>query len=626
MSATPDKQTLGFQSEVRQLLDLVIHSLYGNREVFLRELISNASDALDKLRFEALGSDSLYEGDAELAIRIEFSPTLKTITVSDNGIGMSREEVVSHLGTIAKSGTREFFGRLTGDQQKDSQLIGQFGVGFYSAFIVADRVTVVTRRAGASTDDAVRWESDGTAEFTVEATRKKQRGTEVILSLREDAAEFLDDLRLRGIVHKYSEHIAWPIMMSGGEGGGDERVNSATALWTRSKKDITDDEYEAFYRHIAHDFEAPLARLHTRVEGSLEYITLFFVPAHAPFDLWDRDARRGVRLYVRRVFIMDDAEKILPRYLRFVRGVVDSSDLPLNVSREILQQNRIIDSIRSASVKRLLGLIEEMSADAAQYSRFWPAFGRVLKEGIVEDEGNRERIAKLLRYASSEVEGEAESTGLVDYVARSKEGQRYIYYATGESITALRSSPHLEVFRRNGIEVLLMADPIDEWVVTHLDAFDGRPLKSISKGSLDLAGLAPEHAATATHEIGAFKDLLRRVRDVLGEDVKDVRISERLTDSAACLVADEHDLGAHLERILRASGQQVPASRAVLELNPEHPLVRQLEQSAESDRFAEWVRLLYEQALLASGGKLDDPAAFVRRMNALLVAATAVRG
>lgn len=616
MSADVDTQTMDFQSEVRQLLDLVIHSLYGNKEVFLRELVSNASDALDKLRFQALADESLYEGDAELGIHIDVSDTLGTVTISDNGIGMSRDDVVQNLGTIARSGTREFFSRLTGDQKKDSQLIGQFGVGFYSAFIVADRVTVVSRAAGADQDEAVRWESDGRGEFTVQTVRRKRRGTEVTLHLKEDEKEFLQAMRLQGILRRYSDHIAWPITMPGEK--GEERVNSATALWSRNKKDITDEEYEEFYKHIAHDFEPPMARLHSRVEGSQEYTTLFFIPSRAPFDLFDRETRHGVKLYVKRVFIMDDAEQLLPRYLRFVRGVVDSADLPLNVSREILQSSRSIDSIRAASVKRLLGLFEDMAGDPERWGKFWPLFGRVLKEGVVEDDANRERLAKLLRFCTTTVAGDEQTRSLADYVAGMKAGQKHIYYATGDSLAALRNSPHLEVFARHGVEVILMTDPIDEWLVGHLNEFEGKALKSISKGELDLADLgeaAPEQAATAD---AACESLLGRLRESLGEQVKDVRVSGRLTNSPACLVAEEHEMGAHLERILRAAGQEVPAGRAVLEINPGHALIERIQSEQEAGRFDDWAKLLLEQSVLAEGGRLDAPGEFVSRLNRLL--------
>jgi molecular chaperone HtpG len=595
----------------------------------LRELISNASDAAEKLRFEALGNDALYEGDADLGIQVEFSESQQTITVRDNGVGMSREEVIANLGTIAKSGTAEFFKNMTGDRQHDSQLIGQFGVGFYSAFIVADRVTVTTRRAGQPPEDGARWESDGQGEYTVQGVLRKKRGTEIVLHLRDEHKDYLNGWRLREIIRKYSDHITLPISMpkeagdkEGEAGGGYETVNSATALWARNKKDIKDEEYDAFYKHIAHDFEAPLARIHSRTEGKLEYTTLYFIPARAPFDLWDRESRHGVKLYVRRVFIMDDAEQLLPRYLRFVRGVVDTSDLPLNISREILQHNKAIDTIRAASTKKILGLIEGLAAKD-DYGKLWKEFGRVLKEGIVDDADNRDTLAKLLRFASTHDDDAQQRVSLAEYVGRMVEGQDAIYYLVADNLATARNSPHLEIFRKKGIEVLLMFDPIDEWVVSSLTEFEGKPLKSVTKGDLELGKLDDEAAKEQVKEAKAeYKDLLGRIRKLLDKDIKDVRLSHRLTSSPACLVADEHDMSGNLERILKAVGQEIDAAKPILEINPEHMLVRRLREEQDDARFNDWVRILFEQSLLAEGGKLEDPAAFVRRLNEMFLALT----
>ncbi len=624
MSVDVNKQTLGFQAEIRQLLDLMVHSLYSNPDIFLRELISNASDASEKLRFEALGNEALYEGDTDLGITVEYSEQQGTITVRDNGIGMSREEVVTNLGSIAKSGTREFFQQLTGDKQSDTQLIGQFGVGFYSAFIVADKVTVTTRRAGLPAEEGVRWESDGQGEYTVQGVQRKKRGTEVVLHLREEHKEYLSGWKLRQIIHKYSDHITLPIQMprEGEKETGYERVNSATALWVRNKKDITEEEYNEFYKHIAHDFEPPMARVHTRTEGKLEYTTLFFLPARAPFDLWDREARHGgIKLYVRRVFIMDDAEQLLPRYLRFMRGIVDTADLPLNVSREILQKNKVIDTMRAASVKKILGLIEGLGAE--DYEKFWRTFGRVLKEGIVDDTDNRAQIARLLRYPSTHEDSEEKPTSLAGYVSRMKADQEAIYFLTADSFSTARNSPHLEIFRKKGIEVLLLCDPIDEWVASYLTEFEGKPLKSVAKGALDLGKLADkEEERKETREV---KDLLGRLRKALEAQVSDVRASTRLTSSPACLVAEDHGMSANLERILKQVGQKVESSKPILEINAEHALVRRLADEHDEQRFGDWARILFDQALLAEGGKLDDPASFVRRMNEMFIAIAAAR-
>jgi molecular chaperone HtpG len=621
MTVDAHRETLGFQTEVRQLLDLMIHSLYSNKEIFLRELVSNASDACDRLRFEALSDDQLFEGDAELRIRVAYDRAARTITVSDNGIGMSRAEVIDHIGTIARSGTRQFLSALSGEKARDAKLIGQFGVGFYSSFIVAERVTLRTRRAGLGAGHGVRWQSDGKGEYTLETVEKPARGTEVTLHLREGEDEFLDGWRLRSIVRKYSDHISLPIVMKKEEGEGEDTVNRASALWARARSDIKPEEYDEFYKHVAHDFEAPLAHTHNRVEGKQEYISLLFIPARAPYDLFDREHRHGVKLYVRRVFIMDDAEQLMPAYLRFVRGVIDSADLPLNVSREILQKSRDIEAIRSGSVRKVLDLLEDLAGkEAEKYADFWREFGRVLKEGIVEDPANRERIAKLLRFSSTHAEQEAPTVSLPEYVARMKEGQKAIYYVTASSLAAARGSPHLEIFRKKGIEVLLLHDRVDEWVTMHLTEFDGKPLQSVARGSLELGSLAGSAEQEAQKKVeGEYRDLVGRIRDALKESVKDVRVGQRLTDSPACLVADEHDLGANLERILRAAGQSVAASRPVLEINPAHPLVVRLQAEGDARRFDDLCRILFDQARLNEGGQLDDPTAFVRRLNELLV-------
>ncbi len=635
-----NKETLGFQAEVSQLLDLMVHSLYSNKEIFLRELISNASDAADKLRFEGLSDADLFEKDPDLQIRVSFDKDARTVTVSDNGIGMSRDEVVENLGTIARSGTRQFLKSLTGDQAQDSQLIGQFGVGFYASFIIADRVSVRTRRAGALRSEGVRWSSDGKGEYDIETIDRPRRGTEVTLHLREDEDEFLDDFRLRGVIRKYSDHISLPIKMAGipmppseGEDDAeekpveDETVNSATALWTRSKNDISDEEYDEFYKHVGHDFEAPLLRTHSKVEGRLEYTSLLYIPARAPFDLWDRNARRGVKLYVRRVFIMDDAEQLMPPYLRFVRGVIDSNDLPLNISREILQGNRQIDSMRNGSVKKILSLLETTAKnDEEKYATFWEQFGRVLKEGVIEDNSNRDTIAGLMRFASTH-DASAPSVSLAAYKERMREGQKHIYYITADTIEAASASPHLEIFEKHGVEVLFLTDEVDEWVVGHLTEFDGTSLQSVTKGELGLDDLGEEaksedagldeEADEASDEDNA---LIERIKSALGELVKDVRVTKRLVSSPACLVADEHELGAHLERILKASGQQITRSKPIMEVNLEHPLMQRMD-TAEEDQLDDWAHLLFGQAVLSEGAQLADGAEFVRRMNRVLGAA-----
>jgi len=637
MAETATKETLGFQAEVKQLLHLMVHSLYSNKEIFLRELISNASDAADKLRFEAMSDNALFEDEGELQIRVSFDKAARTITVSDNGIGMSREEVVANLGTIAKSGTREFFQKLTGDQAKDAHLIGQFGVGFYSSFIVADRVTVLTRRAGMTAEHGVRWESDGQGEYSIEMIEKAGRGTDVILHLREGEDDLLSSFRLREIVRKYSDHITLPILMKQEQWDQEkseyllkeeeEQVNQASALWTRSKSDITDEQYAEFYKHVSHDFEAPLAWSHARVEGRQEYTQLLYVPAHAPFDLWDRDHRHGVKLYVRRVFIMDDAEHLMPAYLRFVRGVIDSNDLPLNVSREILQESKIVEGIKAGCSKKVLGLLEEIAeSDKDKYAKIWKEFGRVLKEGPGEDFANRERIAKLLRFASTQTDSEEQSVALAEYVSRMKEGQDKIYFITADSFAAAKNSPHLEIFRKKGVEVLLLHERVDEWMMSGLTEFEGKQLQSVAKGDLDLGKLADEEEKKEQEkEAGEFKALIDKIGGVLGERVKEVRITHRLTDSPACLVSDQHGMSANLERLLKAAGQKVPDSKPILEINPKHPIVQGLQYESDDARFGDWSHILFDQALLAEGGQLEDPGSFVKRLNQMLLQMTGSR-
>jgi molecular chaperone HtpG len=631
MTVEAHKETLGFQAEVQQLLRLVAHSLYSHKEVFLRELISNASDACDKLRFEALTDGALYENDPELKIRVSFDKDARTITVVDNGIGMDRQEVIDNIGTIARSGTRQFMQKLTGDQAKDANLIGQFGVGFYSSFVVADKVTLLTRRAGMGSEHGVYWESTGEGEYTLETIEKPTRGTEVTLHLREEDSDLLNEWQLRSIITKYSDHITLPVMMPVEKPAEDkdappviveERINQAAALWARPKQEIKEEEYKEFYKHVGHDFEDPLAWTHHRVEGKLEYTSLLFIPARAPFDLWDREQRHGVKLYVQRVFIMDDAEHLMPRYLRFVRGVIDSNDLPLNISRELLQGSKVVDSIRAGSVKKVLGLLEEMATnDAEKYGKFWKEFGRVLKEGPAEDYSNREQIAKLLRFASTHTDTADQTVSLADYLGRMKDGQDKIYYISGESFAAAKNSPHLEIFRKKGLEVLLLTDRVDEWLMSHLTEFEGKHFQSVAKGALDLDKIASEEEKQEQKQAeDQYKDLLTRVKEVLGDKVKEVRISSRLTDSPACLVVDEYALSAHLERLLRDAGQSVPMSKPYLELNPGHPLIARLKEESDTARFGDWTNLLFEQAMLAEGGQLEDPASFVKRLNGLLLA------
>jgi molecular chaperone HtpG len=632
MSATTTKETLGFQAEVKQLLHLMIHSLYGNKEIFLRELISNASDACDKLRFESVADSALTGGDTDYRIRVAYDTEARTITVSDNGIGLSRQEVIDHIGTIAKSGTREFFQRLTTDTAKDAQLIGQFGVGFYSAFIVADRVTLVTRRAGAPADEGVQWESAGEGDYTVEQAHKDGRGTDVILHLREGEDDLLSGARLREIIRKYSDHITFPIVMKKERWDSDkkaqvvtdedEQVNQASALWARPKAEITDEQYEEFYKHVGHDFEPPLAWTHAKVEGRQEFTQLFYLPRRAPFDLWDRERRHGVKLYVRRVFIMDAAEQLLPAYLRFVRGIVDSSDLPLNVSREILQQSPDVAQIRNASVKRVLGLLEELAdKQPDKYKTFWNELGRVLKEGIIEDGANRDRIAKLLRFSTTQTDDAEQTVSLAEYVGRMKPGQDAIYYVVADTFAAAKNSPHLEVFRKHGIEVLLLTDRVDEWVTGHLTEFDGKKLVSVTEGDLDVGKLGESSSKVADElKEDEYKDLLTRMQDALKDRASRVRLTHRLTDSPACLVGDEHGMSRHLERILRDAGQSVPASKPILEINPDHPIVQRLKQENDPTVFGDWTQILFDQALLAEGGELEDPATFVKRLNTLTLA------
>ena len=631
MTQTSTRETLGFQAEVKQLLHLMVHSLYSNKEIFLRELISNASDACDKLRFEAMSDNALFEDEGELKIRLSFDQAARTITLSDNGIGMSRDEVIANLGTIAKSGTREFFERLTGDQAKDAHLIGQFGVGFYSSFIVADRVSVITRRAGMGAEHGVRWESDGQGEYSLETVDKPKRGTDVILHLREGEDDLVSGHRLRDIVRKYSDHITLPILMRKEEWDKDkaatvlkdedDQVNQASALWARPKSEITDEQYHAFYKHVGHDFEAPLAWVHAKVEGNQEYTQLLFVPAHAPFDLWDRDHRHGVKLYVRRVFIMDDAEHLMPAYLRFVRGVIDSNDLPLNVSREILQESKVVESIRAGCTKKVLGLLEEIAEnDKDKYAKLWKEFGRVLKEGPGEDFSNRERIAKLLRLPSTHTDSEEPNVSLADYVSRMKEGQEKIYYVTAETFAAAKNSPHLEIFRKKGLEVLLMHERVDEWMLSALTEFEGKPLQSVAKGDLDLGKLADEQEKKEQEEeAGDLKALTDKISTTLADKVQAVRVTHRLTGSPACLVSDQYGMSMNLERLLRSAGQKVPASKPILEINPKHPIVQGLKVESDEARFADRSYILFDQALLAEGGQLEDPASFVKRLNEMLL-------
>ncbi|MGZ8176105.1 MULTISPECIES: molecular chaperone HtpG [Methylobacter] len=637
MTVEAKKETLGFETEVKHLLHLMIHSLYSNKEIFLRELISNASDAADKLRFEALSNDSLYEGDSELKIRLEYDKEKRTITIIDNGIGMTRAEVQEHIGTIAKSGTKQFFQALTGDQAKDSELIGQFGVGFYSAFIVADKVTLTTRKASADKSDGVRWESAGEGDYTLESVEKAQRGTEIVLHMKEAESEFLDGYRIRSIVRKFSDHISLPIVMdkevapSMGEEGIDEKpaeiveetVNSASALWTKARQEISDEAYNEFYKHVGHDFQDPLTHVHSKVEGTNEYTLLLYVPARAPFDMWDRDTKHGVKLYIRKVFITDDAEQLMPRYLRFIRGIIDANSLPLNVSREILQQSKQISNIKSGAVKKVLGMLEDLAkTEPEKYETFWSQFGAVIKEGPIEDHANKERVAKLLRFASTHADTDKQEVSLEAYVSRMKEGQDKIYYVTADTFSAAKNSPHLEIFRKKDIEVLLLSDRIDEWLVSNLDEFDGKHLQSVAKGDLDLGVLDAEEDKAAQEEVNKdFEAVLKQIKDVLADKVSEVRLSHRLTESPACLVADVYGMSLNMERIMKDAGQGLGMGmgrKPIFELNPTHPLVVKMKEEQDDNRFADLTHILFDQAILSEGGQLDDPAAFVHKLNGLL--------
>ncbi|NYS59260.1 molecular chaperone HtpG [Vreelandella salicampi] len=634
MTTATHEETLGFQTEVKQLLNLMINSLYSNREIFLRELISNGADACDKLRYAALDNDALYEGDSELRIEIEHDTEAGTVTVRDNGIGMDRDDVIANLGTIARSGTAEFLNQLSGEQQKDAKLIGQFGVGFYSGFIVADEVTVRTRKAGTAADAAVEWHSKGEGEFTVADIERDKHGTEIVLHLKEDAKEFADDFRLQNLVRKYSDHIEVPVRMPKTETAKDdegneiegsevttwETVNEATALWVRPKSEISDDEYKAFYKHVAHDFTDPLTWSHNKVEGKLEYTSLLYVPSRAPFDLYERDGSRGVKLYVQRVFIMDDAEQFLPLYLRFIKGVLDTRDLSLNVSREILQQDPKVDKIKSALTKRALDMLKKLAKDNEQYQTFWNNFGSVLKEGSGEDVANREKIAGLLRFSTTHTDSTTQDQSLAEYVERMKEGQQKIYYIVAESFNAAKNSPHLEIFRKKGIEVLLLNDRVDEWLMSHLTEFDGKAFADVAKGELDLGDVEDEEEKKAQEETAKAKeDLVKRVQEALGDGVQEVKVTHRLTDSPACVVLPEHEMGFQMRRIMEAAGQPLPEVKPILELNPEHALVSRLE-SADGDSFNELAHILLDQAIIAEGGHLDDPAAYVKRLNSVLTA------
>lgn len=626
MTVEAKKETLSFQTEVKQLLNLMIHSLYSNKEIFLRELVSNSSDACDKLRFEALSDSALYEGKEDLGITVEFDKEANTVTITDNGIGMSREEVIANIGTIANSGTRKFLDNLTGEQAKDAQMIGQFGVGFYASFIVADNVTVETRRAGLTAEHGVRWHSTGEGEFDLENINKEDRGTKITLHLKKDEEEFADDWRLRSIINKYSDHISLPISMKKRDDKDEmtdelEAVNKASALWVRPKSEIKDEEYKEFYKHVAHDFDEPLSWIHNKVEGTQEYTTLFYLPKRAPFDMFEREQKHGIKLYVKRVFIMDDAEQLMPNYLRFIKGVVDSDDLPLNISREILQRNKHIDTIRGASIKKILSHLEKMAKNSAEeYASFWKEFGRVLKEGPAEDSANKEKIAKLFRYASTHNDSDIENISLDDYISRMKEGQDKLYYITGDSYAAVKNSPHLELFKKKGIEVILMHDRVDEWMMSYLSEYDGKSFVNIAKGELDLGELEDkedkEKAEKATKD---YESLLKHMTESLGEKVKEVRISTRLTDSPSCLVVEQQDMAVSMQKILKQAGHEVPNIEPILEINVEHPLVKRLSEEQDDDKFKDWSHLLFDQAMLSEGGQLEDPVSFVTRINQLLL-------
>ncbi len=628
MTVEAHKETIGFKTEISQLMDLIIHSLYSNKEIFLRELISNASDAADKLRFIALADDGLYEGDVNLKIWVDVDKERKTITVRDNGIGMTREEVMENIGTIAKSGTKDFFSKLTGDEAKDSQLIGQFGVGFYSAFIVADKVMLTTRKAGESANKGVIWESKATGDYTIENYHREARGTTITLHLRESEEDLLENYRIRSIIKKYSDHIVLPIVMQKTSTDDkdettieEETVNSTTALWTRNKADISDEEYHEFYKTISHDFENPLMQIHNRVEGTNEYISLLYIPSKAPYDLWDRNNRHGLKLYVKRVFIMDDAEQLLPPYLRFVRGIIDSNNLPLNVSREILQSNRQIDTIRNGTVKKILGALAKLAeTEAEKYATFWKHFGRVMKEGILDDYSNKEKIAKLLRFSSTYDDKTTPAVSLDDYVSRMQQGQDKIYYLTSDDFNAACHSPHLEIFRKKGIEVILLHEQIDEFMISHLHEFDGKPLQSVTKGVLDLGKLDSEEDKKAAEKISTdLKPFIERVKTALADKVKDVRVSQRLTRSPACLVADSGAMDANLERMLQAAGQVVSASKPIMELNPDHALIHKIQAETDEIKFNNWADILFDQSLISEGAKVADPAGFIAKMNDMIL-------
>ncbi len=628
MTIAANTETLGFETEVNQLLDLMVHSLYSNKEIFLRELISNASDACDRLRFSAVSDAGLYEEDIELKIKISYDPENRSITISDNGIGMTRDEVIDHIGTIAKSGTRSFLDSMTGDEKDDAKLIGQFGVGFYSSFIVADEVILRTRKAGDAIDQGVEWVSEGKGEYNIGSIEKPGRGTEITLKLREGEDEFLNDWKLRSIITSYSDHIDFPVMMDKTiepeEEGGEttieeETVNQASALWTRPRSEITEEEYREFYKHVAHDFEDPIAWNHSRVEGTNEYSSLLYIPARAPFDLYEREPRHGIKLYVQRVFIMEDSEKLLPRYLRFVRGLIDSNDLPLNVSREILQGSKVIDSIRSGSTKKVLGMLEKIAKnDPEKYQSFWQEFGKVLKEGPAEDLANREKIGKLLRFATTQNDAVEQTVSLDDYIGRMQEGQDKIYYIAADSHSAAKNSPHLEIFRKKGIEVLLLSDRVDEWLTAHLMEYDDKKLQSVAKGELDLGDDEDSEKELEAKAKGAEK-LLKRMKDALEDKVEDVRVTNRLTDSPACIVLNEQDMAMHMQRLLKEAGHELPSSKPFLEINPDHPIVKMLDAEKSKKKFADWSDILFDQALLAEGGQLDDPASFVAKLNKMLV-------
>ncbi len=632
MSVEANTETRGFETEVNQLLDLMIHSLYSNKEIFLRELISNASDACDKLRFLALSDDSLYEKDIDLKIKVSVNADEKTITISDNGVGMSREEVIEHIGTIAKSGTRSFLDSMSKDKTNDANLIGQFGVGFYSSFIVADKVTLKTRKAGETAENGVCWTSEGKGNYEIESIEKADRGTEVTLHLREDDVEFANDWKLRSIITQYSDHIGFPVLMDKviepEEEGGEttieeEMVNQASALWTRSKSDISDDEYKEFYKHVSHDFEEPLQWSHNRVEGNNEYTSLLYLPKRAPFDLYDRESKHGIKLYVQRVFILEDSEQLMPKYLRFVRGLVDSSSLPLNVSREILQSSKVIDSIKNGSVKKVLGMLEKMAKnDPKQYQEFWKEFGKVLKEGPGEDFANRDKIAKLLRFASTHSDAEEQNVSLDDYISRMQEGQDKIYFIAADSHSAAKNSPHLEIFRKKGIEVLLLSDRVDEWLTSHLTEYEGKSLQSVAKGELDL-DKDEDSKKELEEKAKESKDLLKRMKDALSEKVDEVRVTNRLTTSPACIVLKDHDMAMYMQRLLKEAGHAMPGSKPILEINTDHPIVKKLDQEKADDKFKDLSEFLFDQAILAEGGQLDDPASFVHKLNEMLAGVTA---